>query len=300
MDLKKICSQPQHYTRSRYYLGFADLYIARDDLETAGYDTEFLSDEDLQYIADLTKARLEVMYNEDDLQGDDGIEIMFDVLCDVLQDTMRDITDSASETVILQTDDITMISYGDTIEEANLNANDFLYVIQSDSFFRDIQEDANELSDSSVQILDSVIRVLNKNVFVSKEEVEQFLKRFTDKYFNVQSIIYKDELNLGLSKTNKKKMRSCDYIPQIQTEKFDKESVMTPTILGLKADDYIEGPVETRDKNKEVQELAKDFYVFGKDVNGEKVYIKISEGVGEKPFVFSFHVAQQQLLYKFK
>lgn len=299
MDLKKICSQ-QHYTRSLYYLNFADLYIAREDLESAGYDTEFLSDEDIQYIADLTKERLETMYDEEDLQGDDKFDIMFDALYDVLHDTMKNISDSINETVILQTDDITMISYGDTVDEANLNANNFLNAIKTDSFFHDIQEEAKELEESQIKILDSVIRVVDKKVYVSKEDVEQFLKRFTDKYFSVQSIIYKDELNLELSETNKRKMESGDYVPQIQTEKFDKESTMTPTILGLEADDYVEGPVESLDKNKRVQELAKDFYVFGKDVNGESVYIKISEGIGDKPFVFSFHETQYPLRYKFK
>lgn len=105
MDLKKICGQ-QHYTRSLYYLNFADLYIAREDLESAGYDTEFLSDEDIQYMADLTKERLETMYDEEDLQGDDKFDIMFDALYDVLHDTMENIIDSTNETVILQTDDI--------------------------------------------------------------------------------------------------------------------------------------------------------------------------------------------------
>lgn len=255
MDLKKICSQQQHYTRSRYYLGFADLYIARDNLETAGYDTEFLSDEDIQYIADLTKNKLELKYDEEELKGDEGTEIMFDFLCDVLHDTMGDITDSQSETIIVQTDDITMISYGDTVEEAGLNANDFLYVIKSDSFFQDIQEDVKGLSESQVQILDSEIRVLNKKVFVSKEEVEQFLKRFTDKYINVQGIIYKDELNPEVGNTNLRKIQRGEDVPQIETE-------------------------------TKVQEFAKDFYVFGKDVEGKEVYIKVSERIGEKPFVF--------------
>lgn len=300
MNLKNLSSSEEHFTDSRFYIGLAEQYIVRDDVESAGYDSELFSDEDMQYLADTVKKRLLLDFREEDLIGDEGTEIVLAVLYDVLHELLKEITDSTDETIILQNDCITLVSFGDTLEEADLNATLFLDAIKSDSFFQDIQTDVKGLDASEIKILDSVIRVQNNKVYVSKEEVEQFLKRFTDKYIQVHCLVYKDELNLKPSKRSKEKLRHNTYTPKIQTEQYDKETVMTPTILGLTSEDYVEGPELSTDIRKEVQALASDFYVFGKYIEGKEVYIKISEGVGDTPFVFSFHQAERPLKYRFK
>ena len=63
----------------------------------------------------------------------------------------------------------------------------------------------------------------------------------------------------------------------------------------LVIDDYVEGPViDTLNKFGEM-------WVFGKDVNGREVYIKIMiGGVGCQTVCISFHIAEYLLVYPFK
>ena len=60
-------------------------------------------------------------------------------------------------------------------------------------------------------------------------------------------------------------------------------------------DDYVQGPV--------VDELNKlgEMWVFGKDVKGREVYIKIMlGGEGCQTICISFHIAEHTLKYPFK
>ena len=93
MDLKELNNSKKHYTRSRYYLGLADQYIVREDIESAGYDSELFSDEDMQYLADTIRERLLQNYKEEELIGDEGTEIVLDELYNVLNILVKEITD---------------------------------------------------------------------------------------------------------------------------------------------------------------------------------------------------------------
>ena len=66
-------------------------------------------------------------------------------------------------------------------------------------------------------------------------------------------------------------------------------------IENLKVEDYIEGPI--------IDELNKlgEMWVFGKDIKGREVYIKIMLGGNNcQTICISFHIAEHPLSYKFK
>ena len=66
-------------------------------------------------------------------------------------------------------------------------------------------------------------------------------------------------------------------------------------IENLKVEDYVQGPV--------IDELNKlgEMWVFGNDVKGREVYIKIMlGGVGCQIICISFHIAERPLVYPFK
>lgn len=63
----------------------------------------------------------------------------------------------------------------------------------------------------------------------------------------------------------------------------------------INAEDFVEGPLEdTLYRNS-------DMWVFGKDVKGEEVYIKISIGrENQRVLCISFHIAENDLIYPFR
>ena len=66
-------------------------------------------------------------------------------------------------------------------------------------------------------------------------------------------------------------------------------------IESLEAEDYVQGPV--------VDQLNRlgEMWVFGKDVKGREVYIKIMlGGVNCQTICISFHIAEHPLQYAFK
>lgn len=74
------------------------------------------------------------------------------------------------------------------------------------------------------------------------------------------------------------------------TPKYRKDA-----ILKLKAIDYSEGPLA------DLLNYMGDMWVFGKDVKGKEVYIKISMGVpGTSTICISFHIAEHKMKYPFK
>lgn len=293
MNLKKIFED-------RFYIGFANQCITRDDIETAGYDSEYLMDEDMIYLASKLKDRLMLLFEESEMEGISGREKMLSVFDDVLGDEMEKIVDSESETIVITKDDLHIISFGENEIEAQRNLACFIGAIKKDVFFSKIKNDIVGIDISKEKIVDSIFRIIDDEKCVSQEEVEQFLIRFANKYVKVKCLIYKDELPIVESNTNNRKKEKGTFLPQVDVENYDKKNVMTPVILSLESQDYVSGPNVSKDTRKNIQDLAKDFYVFGKEINGDEIYIKISEGTTNVPFVFSFHKAKYPLKYKFK
>ena len=66
-------------------------------------------------------------------------------------------------------------------------------------------------------------------------------------------------------------------------------------VKSLQVQDYVEGPV--------IDELNRksEMWVFGKDVKGREVYIKITLGYQNgQTICISFHIAEYPMLYPFK
>ena len=114
---------------------------------------------------------------------------------------------------------------------------------------------------------------------ITKEEVQKFLNHFHEKMI-IFGIIYRDDRG-----KNQKTLEELEIVP----------SYRRVIIENLVVEDYVQGPV--------VDELNKlgEMWVFGKDVKGREVYIKIMiGGVGCQTICISFHIAEHPLVYPFK
>lgn len=114
---------------------------------------------------------------------------------------------------------------------------------------------------------------------ITIEEVSAFLDQFNIKT-QVYGILFRND-----RAKNKKALLELD-ITQLQRELIVKS---------LLPQDYVEGPV-IDELNKQ-----KEMWVFGKDVKGHEVYIKISLGYQNgQTICISFHIAEHPLKYPFK
>ena len=114
---------------------------------------------------------------------------------------------------------------------------------------------------------------------VTIEEVKTFLEQFNIKT-EVFGIFFRDD---------RPKNRAA--LVQLELSHLQRELV----VKSLQAQDYVEGPV--------VDELNKmgEMWVFGKDVKGREVYIKITLGnENGQTICISFHIAENPLKYPFK
>lgn len=114
---------------------------------------------------------------------------------------------------------------------------------------------------------------------LTKEDVQRFLEQFHSN-MKVFGIIYRDDRG-----KNKKALEELEIVP----------SYRKVVIENLTVDDYVDGPVvDTLNKLGEM-------WVFGTDVKGREVYIKImiSEFNGQT-ICISFHLAEKPLKYPFK
>lgn len=113
----------------------------------------------------------------------------------------------------------------------------------------------------------------------TKEDVEQFLNQFHAK-LNVFQIIFRDDRG-----------KNIQALAELDITVVDRMNV----IKKIKVEDYSEGPI--------VDTLNKmgDMWVFGRDVKGREVYIKISLGIPNSSTIcISFHVAEYKMKYPFK
>ena len=114
---------------------------------------------------------------------------------------------------------------------------------------------------------------------ISISEVETFLNQFQTK-MKIFGIIYRDDRG-----KNQKALEELEIIP----------SYRKVIIESLKSEDYVEGPI--------IDPLNKlgEMWVFGKDIKGKEVYIKIMlGGVNCQTICISFHIAEHPLSYPFK
>lgn len=135
----------------------------------------------------------------------------------------------------------------------------------------------------SCKILDSSLFLRHK-IYVAMEkitsdDVQCFLEQFHEK-MKVFGILYRDDRG-----KNQKALEELEIVP----------SFRKVVIENLKVEDYVEGPL--------VDELNKlgEMWVFGKDVKGREVYIKIMiSQFGGQTICISFHLAEHKLNYPFK
>lgn len=114
---------------------------------------------------------------------------------------------------------------------------------------------------------------------ISISEVETFLNQFQTK-MKIFGIIYRDDRG-----KNQKALEELEIIP----------SYRKVIIESLKAEDYVQGPI--------IDQLNKlgEMWVFGKDIKGKEVYIKIMlGGVNCQTICISFHIAEHPLSYPLK
>ena len=117
------------------------------------------------------------------------------------------------------------------------------------------------------------------NLMVTKQQVEDFLKRLKEK-IKVFDIIYRDDRGKNLQT-----LATLEIAPTYRKQ----------VILNIESEDYSEGPVvDTLNKMGEM-------WVFGKNVKGQEVYIKITLGLPNSSTIcISFHIAEHPMTYPFK
>lgn len=114
---------------------------------------------------------------------------------------------------------------------------------------------------------------------ITIEEVKAFLAQFNIKA-QVFGIRFRDD-----------RQKNEDTLRLLAITPFQREVI----IKSLLPQDYVEGPViDVLNKNGEM-------WVFGKDVKGREVYIKITLGYDNgQTICISFHIAEHPLEYPFK
>lgn len=113
----------------------------------------------------------------------------------------------------------------------------------------------------------------------TKEQVEDFLKRFKEK-IKVFDIFFRDDRGKNLQT-----LASLEISPTYRKQ----------VVLNLETEDYSDGSiVDTLNKMGEM-------WIFGKDIKGEEVYIKITLGKPNNSTIcISFHIAEYKMSYPFK
>ncbi len=113
----------------------------------------------------------------------------------------------------------------------------------------------------------------------TKEEVEAFLKQFHQK-LKIFQIIFRDDRG-----------KNAQTLADLEIAPVYRETV----IKELKVIDYSDGPIIDT-----LHHLG-DMWIFGKDVKGQEVYIKISLGREScQTICISFHTAEFKMKYPFK
>ena len=112
----------------------------------------------------------------------------------------------------------------------------------------------------------------------TKEYVQRFLNQMKEK-IKVFGIMYRDDRG-----KNAQTLINLEITPKYRDT----------VIINLEVEDYSEEPV--------IDTLYRcgEMWVFGKDVKGQEVYIKITLGKGSSALCISFHIAERPMNYPFK
>lgn len=120
---------------------------------------------------------------------------------------------------------------------------------------------------------------LNEKDMITIEEVQSFLNQFHAK-IKVYDIIFRDDRNKNIET-----LTALEITPSYRKDVIKK----------IKALDYSEGPIIDTLNN------YGEMWVFGKEVKGREVYIKISMGRPNLSTIcISFHLAEYSIIYPFK
>ncbi len=114
---------------------------------------------------------------------------------------------------------------------------------------------------------------------VTIEEVKAFLEQFNIKA-QVFGIRFRDD-----------RPKNRETLLQLEITHLQREMI----VKNLQTQDYVEGPVV------DILNKEGEMWVFGKDVKGREVYIKITLGYENgQTICISFHLAESPLQYPFK
>lgn len=110
-------------------------------------------------------------------------------------------------------------------------------------------------------------------------EIQKFLDGFQEKV-KVFDIIFFDD--------RPKNLQTLANLPITRDERLE-------VIKTIQVTDYAEGPI------RNMLNSLGDLWVFGKDVKGQEVYIKIAYGLPDKQAIcISFHIAEFPIKYPYK
>lgn len=119
----------------------------------------------------------------------------------------------------------------------------------------------------------------NETMIATLAEVERFLNDFHQKV-KVFDILFLDDREKNI---------------QALQELNITRAMRMEVVKSITVDDYSEGPI------KNLLNRLGDLWVFGKDVNGQEVYIKISYGLPNRSTIcVSFHIAEYPMNYPYK
>lgn len=118
-----------------------------------------------------------------------------------------------------------------------------------------------------------------EEINITREEVAKFLERFYQKV-QVFGILFRDDRSVN-----------SQAMAELEISAKYRENV----VMKLSVEDFVQGPIE------DALNKGADMWVFGKDVKGREVYIKISMGrENDCTICISFHIAERKLKYLFK
>lgn len=114
---------------------------------------------------------------------------------------------------------------------------------------------------------------------ITTEEITAFLNLFNIKA-QIFGIRFRDD-----------RQKNRETLLQLEITPVQREVI----VKSLQVQDYVEGPVI------DVLNKQREMWVFGKDVKGREVYIKITLGnENGQTICISFHIAEHPLEYPFK
>ena len=114
---------------------------------------------------------------------------------------------------------------------------------------------------------------------ISEVEVQRFLEQFNAKV-KIYGIIFRDD-----------RQKNREALQQLEITPLQRELI----VKNLQVQDYVEGPII------DLLNQQGEMWVFGKDVKGREVYIKITLGYQNgQTICISFHIAEHPMQYPFK